>query len=497
MPPILPQLSRPRRVIYLAGWLLALALTLALPACGVEQVTPDPSPAASQATATRRPNQATPTRTPRQTPQPSPTVTPHPLLTVEAGELDGMRVQFWHSWAPGQLEALVAQFNRTNTWGVRVDVYAFPHTNALGAALLAAEPDELPQVAAGYPDQLLAWHTPLALVDLAPYAADPTWGLSASQQADFYPLFWAQDTLDGVRLGLPVQRTATFIVYNASWAQELGFSANPLTTSGFKAQACAANLSLRRDATVSNDFQGGWLVSDHPGAMLGWLSAFGGSTVNTATGAYTFDTPAAEQAFAYLKSLIDENCAWVGSAPVPDEPFAARQALFAAATLEDLPFITQAFAAAENPDEWRVLPFPSPRGAPALPVTGVSLALLPAAPAEQLAGWLFMRWLAEPATQAFWVRLSGEFPVRQSAAGLLADYAADHPQWAQALAVLDAGHTEPHLASWEAVQWALADAGTQLFRSYFTPERIPDTLAELERTAAELHELYDIPVVDE
>jgi hypothetical protein len=39
------------------------------------------------------------------------------------------------------------------------------------------------------------------------------------------------------------------------------------------------------------------------------------------------------------------------------------------------------------------------------------------------------------------------------------------------------------------VRWILNDVGTQIFRYYFTPDRIPATLELMDETAAELHNL--------
>ena len=45
----------------------------------------------------------------------------------------------------------------------------------------------------------------------------------------------------------------------------------------------------------------------------------------------------------------------------------------------------------------------------------------------------------------------------------------------------------PGLKSWKVVRWILGDVGTQIFRYYFTPQRIPATLELMDETAAELH----------
>ncbi len=65
--------------------------------------------------------------------------------------------------------------------------------------------------------------------------------------SDFPSVVWMQDEVDGVRLGMPAQRTARFLLYNQSWARELGYDLPPATFSDFERQACAANKALASD----------------------------------------------------------------------------------------------------------------------------------------------------------------------------------------------------------------------------------------------------------
>lgn len=476
---ILPQTARRSsrfRQPFLAFLALLFAL-LATAACTAVDTPQDSTPSLAPS------QQLTRTPRPARTQAPTPTATqptPPPLLE----ELAGLNIQLWHILPEDQLNALVSQFNRGSPWKFTVEPRHFADGNLLRLALAAETP---PAVLSGYPDELLALEDEVGLVDLQPYLDDLHWGWSAAEQDDFYPVFWQQDTLEGKRLGIPVQRTGYLLLYNSTWAGELGFSIPPGTASAFRQQTCSANQSKRQDETVQNDSTGGWIVSEQPAAMLGWIWAFGGEVLLPSGSRYRFETSQTEQAFRYLKSLYDQNCAWLTQEPYPDEPFATRQGLLAGASLGELPFITQAFAEADSSDSWTVLPFPSSTGKPVVPVTGVSLALIPGEEREQLAGWLFISWLASPETQAVWLRMSGEFPVRKSAFELLGDFAAANPQWRTAVGLLPFARTEPPLASWGAVQWALQDAGTQLFRSYFTADRIPETLQELDRTASDLH----------
>lgn len=476
---ILPRLFRD--LIY-----CLLVLTLVLSGCSPTGEGPGLEPT-SPAEATDQPG-ATPTGAARPTRTPRPTPQTTSSLDVSPDELQGLEIEFWHFFPEAHISPLVRAFNQDNPWGITVEARHFGDAQLLAEALerqaVAREP--APAVIAGYPEQLAAWDELGLLRDLSGLVDDPEWGFSADEQAGFVPAFWEQDLAGERRLGLPARREARFLIYNETWAEALNYRQPPESVATFRRQACAANAAMKEDTVLQNDGFGGWLVDTSPETMVAWLQVFGGQMLRPGGSGYRFNNEANAEAFAFLKELIDSGCAWVSPQAYPDEAFAGRQALLATARLVDLPFIAAAFEAADSPDQWTVLPFPASDGEPALPVYGPSLSLLQDEPERELAAWLFARWLSSPESQAFWTRLDGQFPVSSGAAALLEDYADSHPQWAAAWELLPYATSEPQLASWWQVRWALADAGTQIFRSYFTADRIEATLQELDRTAAEL-----------
>lgn len=463
----------------LAGFYLAGCSQAVIPPSETPQATVTPTARASVTPAPGDPAQPSATPT-----QPTP-----PALLVAGERLRGVKVVFWHFFQDDHLTPLVRAFNSDNPWDIQVEPRRFSEsTELIGALAEEATGVPKPAILSAYSDQLIALYAQETLVALNPFLESTEWGLSAAEQADFYPIFWEQDLTRDVRLGLPARRTARFLLVNQTWAGELGYRTLPLSSQQFRMQSCAANAAMKMDADLSNDAFGGWLVDTQPVTLLGWITAFGGDVLTTSGLSYRFNTPQTEEAFTFLKELIDANCAFSTLDAYPDEAFASRKALMVTASLVDLPFITQAFSEAENDDKWTAFPFPSPRGQATLPVYGPSLALTQATPEEQLAAWLFARWLVSSEAQAFWTRLAGDFPVRLSAMDMLDDYALQNPQWSMAKEHIQRGITEPDLPTWGSVQWALGDAGTQLFRSYFTLDRIAATLEELDRTARELHE---------
>ena len=142
------------------------------------------------------------------------------------------RLQFWYiaqaGDAVGLLPALVSEFNKSNTWGLRVEIVAFDSPGLLSERVRnTLYSGKLPDVLAGYSYQVTSWDkNAKTLVDLNPYLEDFVWGLSVEDQADFYSAFWQQAS-PGKRLGIPLHRNALGLYYNLTWAKELGYSKPP------------------------------------------------------------------------------------------------------------------------------------------------------------------------------------------------------------------------------------------------------------------------------
>ena len=96
-----------------------------------------------------------------------------------------------------------------------------------------------------------------------------------------------------------------------------------------------------------------------------------------------------------------------------------------------------------------------------------------------------------PEQQAELAAAGSSFPTREGALTHLDGYAAGHSQWNAAISLLDYAHTEPAFPSCDSVRWVVGDVGTQVFRYYFTADRIPATLELMDNTAAELHARND------
>lgn len=463
-------MSNLRLVRLLSLTLLAASLVTA---CG-------PAPAATPGT-DERPAASPLPATPTPTPLPA-----HPIR-VEPQELRGTAVVVWHALfgpAAERFGEQVQRFNDDNEWGISILPMALGDYPTLYAAMQnALQSGATPDLVITLPEQALAWDAAGAVVDLQPYIQDARYGLTSAEIADIPAVFWDQDAVAGRRLGVPAQRSARFLFYNATWAYELGFERPPRDADEFRRQVCAANASFRSDEDLSNDGFGGWVVDAHWQTVYPWLQAFGGGVL--LEDGYRFRQDPNLEALAFLKGLYDDHCAWLSSEPAAYQAFARRSALVISGDLSEVPLVNQAMSLAGNHDTWTVLPFPGPQGRSVV-AYGPSFTLIESSSKEQLAAWLFVRWMLSPANQAEWVEATGLLPLRASALSSLSAYRRENPQWSAAVDLLPQMTGVPQLASWRTVRYVLEDGTFSIFRLNIPLEDLPSILTEMDATAEEL-----------
>jgi ABC-type glycerol-3-phosphate transport system substrate-binding protein len=425
-----------------------------------------------------------------------PTNTPRPASSPDAGThlgipkeaLKGVTIQVWHPWFEVEADLFnsqVKEFNQTNEWGITVQATSQVNYTQLYDNVTASLPTaNRPQLVIAFPEHALAWNANGYVIDLTPYVNDPQYGFTQAEAGDFTPVFWSQDSIGGKRLGVPAERSARFLLYNASWARDLGFDAPPKSADEFREQACRAHQAMLTDSDKTDDGQGGWIVDTDPMTLLSWMTSFGGGVLEGNN--YRFLTPKNISALTFVKQLYDDGCAWtVQAAADPAAAFAGRKAMFATASLEDLSSYARAMASADNADEWTVLSFPGDIQT-GLVIYGSSYVVLKSTPEQQLASWLFVRWLLSPQIQQKWVEVTGLFPLRTSALDLLSDYKDSHPQWSAAVGLLPQAQIEPQLASWREIRVMLGDGFQTIFSSNIPAGRVAEILANMESTSADL-----------
>ena len=472
----IPSARQPARKFW---HLLSLLLLILLPACQTVSTT-TPIAASTIPAATR-------TIAPRVTS----TATMPVHLQVEGKDLRGLQIRFLHPWAgdtANAIELLVDTFNRSNEWGFKVNAESAGGTGILYQEITGMDAGDLPNLIAAPAEYLFSWNQahPEMLVNLNEYIQHAEWGLTQDQIDDFIPIFWQQDVTGDDRLGIPLMRDASVLFYNQSWAQELGFTHPPTTPDEFRQQVCAAAAANRSDRTVANDGTGGWIVETRAVTLWSWLRSFDSDPIPAGTDAYKFAMPESEAAFTFLRGLVDENCAWKSRLAAPYEYFANRQALFYSGVLEDTLIQAHTMDRLKISDQWTAIPYPSLDGQPVVVASGPSLAVTGSSPEEQLASWLFVRWLLAPEHLAELTKAAGGLPVTRSAAAALQKFGNEQPQWLAGENYLEQVQTPPANATWRTVRSLLEDAGYQALLPSLKPEQIPDVLKMLDEMIVDL-----------
>jgi multiple sugar transport system substrate-binding protein/sn-glycerol 3-phosphate transport system substrate-binding protein len=282
---------------------------------------------------------------------------------------------------------------------------------------------------------------------------------------DLYPhLKAAGSTPDGAWVAYPMTQSANVLVYNFTWAQELGFENPPATAAELEEQSCAAAASNNE---IGGDFAGTGGMVYYPGNTnwLHFLYAFGGDELNDDGTAYDFNTQEAVDVSMYLLDLKEKGCVWqTESYPNPEQ--AQRKALITLSSTAGLPYYEEAFEAEANEDVWGFIAAPGPDGTLAVNAFQQMLGVVPSTYEEELASWLFIKWLTSPEIQAEWVRASGYYGTHYSSEALLADYAEENPVWATGVELAALGPAEPQtFPAWTSVRRTLNDFVAELFNA--------------------------------
>ncbi len=428
--------------------------------------------------------------TPEFTATPSPT--PPSFLQIPTGALKGIAVDFWSPWM-GQVGQVIAEmvdeFNAANEWDIQVNIRDFDSESDLNDAIAEGfTTNQLPNIIAAPNEQLLAWQRDgQVLVDLEPYVTSTQYGLSVVEQADFFPIFWDQDLVDGFRLGIPAERTMDVMYYNKSWAESLGFSNSPTTSDEFQSQACAAAQMNNSDSPTENDGTGGWIINTQWPTLMSWLSSFDMESYPIkAEDAYHFSTPAAETTFEFLRKLSDDGCAWSPRDPRPYDYFSKRYALFYSGDIRSIYAQSLAMERLRSTDRWTVLAYPGMEGNPATVAYGPSYAIMLSSIENQLASWLFIRWMNTTSNQLKMVKMEGSLPLSYSAVAELGEYGEAYPMWEGALGWISNAHLPPKLASWIYARLVLEDAAWMALSANVTINNVPTILQQLDNTILEL-----------
>jgi ABC-type glycerol-3-phosphate transport system substrate-binding protein len=326
----------------------------------------------------------------------------------------GVTITYWHQYNSGAqqtaMNALIEKFNSENQWHITVNGIAQGNytdlRNLMTAAIVSGE---LPNLVAGYQNDAASYFLDNAALDLNPYYNDPTWGYSEADRADLNTDIINIDVFDaynGAMLAWPNQVSANVLAVNLDMLKSLGFDGPPQDFDTFKAIACAA---AKTEGTQ------GYPIKLDSSNFESMVASRGGKIFHD--GQYDFTSDAAIQTLTFYKDLYDSKCAYIPESTYGNtDDFALGANPMALGSTAGVPVIISGIQNAGLSFNWTVTTTPWTDDNRTVQVYVPSIIVVPSTPEQNLASWLFLKFLMEADSQQAWASTTGYFPLRRSVA---------------------------------------------------------------------------------
>jgi ABC-type glycerol-3-phosphate transport system substrate-binding protein len=369
---------------------------------------------------------------------------------LEKLDPDGALVIYWHALtgtAEDHLLEMIDDFNASNEWGITVvGEYQGDLETLYDKVRVGLPTGELPHLVVTDPSLAAAYASLDAAVPLAPYIESTNWGFTRAERNDFFPSALKSDRLPqfGNQIySIPSCRSLQVLYYNVDWLKRLGDDAPPQTWEAFREQACAASLPT--------DGLFGFEMGMDSSIFSSLLTTQNASLLNIRATAYTLGDEQGRAALQFLQDLMSEGCAqWEPLEGTMPADFIAGRTLFVIDSTTRLLTYQRAIAEGAN-FAWAVSSLPHTTEQPLIGVHGNSMTILHSTPREQLASWLFIKWLTEPEQQARWSQHMACFPTRRSAFEEMEAFLEAHPQYSLTSQLLEQEWiTEPNVTAYSA-----------------------------------------------
>ncbi|HHN93170.1 MAG TPA: ABC transporter substrate-binding protein, partial [Anaerolineae bacterium] len=375
--------------------------------------------------------------------------------------------------------SMIDEFNRTNEWGITVQGESQGGYGDLYKNIVAGIPaHQLPSMAVAYQNQAATYAGQGVLVALDPYVNSPKWGYTEEELNDFFPIALAADYLPqfDARYGWPPYKSMEVMYYNEDWLKELGYDGPPETWDEFAEMACAAAENPFSGATGEGQSYG-YVYSIDASRFATFVFSRGGNIINKDGTEYVFNGPEGLEALNFLKDLVDRGCAREQTERYGDQSdFGAGLSLFTIGSISGLPYYKNAVDEGAG-FSWSVNPPPHTTPKPRLNIYGASQSIFVSSPEEQLAAWIFIKWMSEPEQQAQWASGTGYFPTRQSAADLLSDYFEEHPIYKKAFTFMSMDYgIESPVAGYDECRSAISEMLTSVLGGADTESELNATV---------------------
>jgi len=364
-------------------------------------------------------------------------------------------IVYWHhntGDGDAYINELVDEFNNTNPYSITVTAeYAGSYGTISDRVIDGLQNEgELPNVVVAYPNSFAEFARYGGVRFLDDYFNDPTIGITDTTDyfsgvLDYYRLGEYGDQLAGIQNG----RSILVMYYNADLLAAEGLSV-PETWDEFET-ACIRMTS----ETVS-----GTVLGSGASLFANWLWSHGGTLLADDLNTARFDEKPGIDSLVLLQDLIQAGYARTLLTTYEDqESFVNGQTGFTFGSSKGIPYYRRDMEA-EAQDAWGVARAPALVGHEVVNSYGAGQGVIHHNEDEDLASWMFIKWLTQREQTARWAAVSGYFPVRTSATSHISmtEKLAGDPQYTQAFNLLDLGRGEPTNRGYNAIRGIIGDA---------------------------------------
>lgn len=372
------------------------------------------------------------------------TAEPTPTVVLPEGVT---RVAFWHSMAGDiggkSIPKLADDFNASQTTCFVEPTYQGSYDDSLNKLRAGLQSNDVPAVI-----QLFDIATRL-MVDLK--VATPVQDFMDAESfdtSDFEPNVLAYYTVDGKQYSMPFNTSTPLLYYNKDMFAAAGLDPEVAPRTFAEVADYAAKLT-QRDASGTVTVSGGafaiygWFVEQLL-AVSGAFYADNGNGRDAAATSAVFNSPEGVEILQWWKDMYDAgNFGNYGRTTVDTRNafLAGQTAMIIESTAALRGLLDGSAGKFELGTGWLPRPNEEAFNTSGTIIGGASLWILNARPQEeQDCAWQFIRFLTEPAQQAYWHTQSGYFPIRKAGYDepLAVEWREKYPQFATAVEQLHA-----------------------------------------------------------
>jgi multiple sugar transport system substrate-binding protein len=318
------------------------------------------------------------------------------------GDPNDVTIQFWHAMSGPNGEAvdyLVEKFNAENEYGITVEAtyqggYGDLHQKLVGA--LTA--NETPHIAQAYGNNIAIYMQSDAIVQLNAYIEDKDYGMDDFE--DIIEGYRVENSSyeDGMFYSLPFNKSTEVLYYNKTFFMEHGLEV-PTTWDELE--------SVSREITAITG-QPAFGYDSLSNLLITWTQQAGGQYTDSDGNAY-FNSPEGLEALTFFVDGCNEGIfRMAGEDRYMSGPFNDQNAMMFIGSTSGSAYV------GSDTFEWDSAQVPFGKEKKVIQ-QGSNMFMMESTPNEQLATFIFMKFLTDTENTAEWATRSGYLPVRESA----------------------------------------------------------------------------------